>query len=214
MIPAYRFARRVRGPYWLPVLLAAAPLCAAPVNIELRDASGQPLADVVVRAESLDAAPGATAGARAIIDQRQRRFVPRVSVIRRGTVVKFPNSDNVRHHVYSFSAAKTFDLRLYAGLDAPPVVFDRAGLVVLGCNIHDSMVAFVAVVDTPHFGLTAADGRVALELPRGRYRIRAWHPDQSAPFPAQVLTVDDGALRLPLTLQTGTPLGGAGYWVD
>lgn len=202
------------GAALLLALLAAAPLYAAPVNIELRDAAGKPLADAVVSLESLDAAPEALAAARAVIDQRERRFVPRVSVIRSGTVVKFPNSDNVRHHVYSFSAAKTFDLRLYAGLDAPPVTFDRAGLVVLGCNIHDTMVAFVAVVDTPYFGLTTADGRVALDVPRGRYRLRAWHPDQSAAFPALVMTVEDAALRLPFTLSTGMPLGGTGYWVD
>ena len=211
---AYRAASPTPVAALLAALLVATPLRAANVSFELRDAGGRPLADAVVRLESLDAAPDAVPATRAVIDQRQRRFVPRVSVIRRGAVVKFPNSDNVRHHVYSFSAAKTFDLRLYAGLDAPPVTFDRAGLVVLGCNIHDTMVAFVAVVDTPHFGLTSADGRIALELPRGRYRLRAWHPDQSAPFQAQVLTVEESALRLPVTLQTGTPLGGAGYWAD
>jgi hypothetical protein len=92
-----------------------------------------------------------------------------------GTAISFPNLDTVRHHVYSFSPARTFELKLYNGRPSTPVVFDRAGVVVLGCNIHDQMVGTVVVVDTPLFGRTDAAGRVVLEVPAGEHRLLTWH---------------------------------------
>ncbi len=83
--------------------------------------------------------PSPRPGQKAIMDQRNLAFVPDVLVVQTGTAVDFPNSDQVRHQVYSFSDAKTFQLALYAGRAHAPVVFNRAGLVTLGCNIHDSM---------------------------------------------------------------------------
>ena len=83
------------------------------------------------------------------IDQVNKEFVPLVSVVQTNTEITFPNSDNIRHSVYSFSPAKVFSLKLYAGKSAAPVIFDKAGLVVLGCNIHDLMVSWLLVVDTP-----------------------------------------------------------------
>ena len=83
-----------------------------------------------------------------------KHFVPRVSVVRTGTAITFPNSDHIRHQVYSFSPAKAFTLKLYAGSPKTPVMFDHPGLVVLGCNIHDNMVAFMGVVDSPYFAKT------------------------------------------------------------
>jgi plastocyanin len=101
--------------------------------------------------------------ASAVVDQVHKHFVPRVSVIRTGTAVTFPNSDNIRHQVYSLSDAKKFTLKLYAGSPKVEVLFDKPGLVVLGCNIHDSMVAFVAVVDTPYFGKVPDSGVLTLD---------------------------------------------------
>ncbi len=72
------------------------------------------------------------------------------------------------HHVYSFSEAKTFELALYKGNAHPPLVFDRPGVVVLGCNIHDSMLGYILVVDTPHFASTDAAGALSLDEPAGR----------------------------------------------
>ena len=109
-----------------------------------------------------------------------------------GTAVHFPTSDTVRHHVYSFSPTKNFELKLYAGTDANPVVFDRTGIAVLGCNIHDNMAAWVVVVETPYYGRTNATGKVSLaNVPAGSYRLRVWHASIPAGAPAQdqVLTL-------------------------
>jgi hypothetical protein len=97
--------------------------------------------------------------------------------VRAGTQVQFPNKDNIRHHVYSFSPAKKFELPLYRGTPAQPVLFDKVGVVKLGCNIHDWMLAYIYVTDAPYFGKTAGDGRVNLDgLARGSYRVWVWHP--------------------------------------
>ena len=112
----------------------------------------------------------------AIIDQVNKQFTPLVSVIQVGTPVSFPNKDNIRHQVYSFSPAKTFELKLYSGVPSQPVVFDKPGLVVMGCNIHDRMLAYVQVVDTPWFAKTGADGAARIEgLPAGDYQVHVWH---------------------------------------
>jgi hypothetical protein len=107
--------------------------------------------------------------------------------------VRFPNSDDIRHQVYSFSPAKTFQLPLYAGTPATPLVFDKAGVVTLGCNIHDQMNAFILVVETPYFGKTSADGRVTLDdLESGRYTLHAWYPDmRTEPQPQSVTLKGD-----------------------
>ena len=113
----------------------------------------------------------------AVVDQINQQFVPYVSAVQVGTAVTFPNHDNVRHHVYSFSPAKKFELPLYAGIPAEPVVFDREGIVTLGCNIHDWMLAYVAVLGTPYFQITRDDGRVSLRnLPAGSYHVQVWQP--------------------------------------
>ncbi len=169
------------------VLCALASGAAHALTVTVRDRAGA-AAEVVVALEPVGGAAAAPAVTE-IIDQVDKRFTPRISVVRVGTSVSFPNSDRIRHEVYSFSPAKPFTLKLYAGRSAPPVVFDRAGLVVLGCNIHDSMVAFVAVVDTPYFGRTDAEGRVTINAPPGRYRLRVWHPDLDKAVPLQPLTL-------------------------
>lgn len=103
--------------------------------------------------------------------------MPAVTVIRPGTEVSFPNSDNFRHSIYSFSPAKAFTNKLYSGRQAPPIVFDKPGLVVLGCNIHDTMAAWIVVVDTPFFAKSAADGvAVVRDRGPGEYRLSAWYP--------------------------------------
>jgi hypothetical protein len=104
-------------------------------------------------------------------------FQPRVTVITTGTRALFPNFDTVRHHVYSFSPIKTFELKLYTGVPGTPVVFDKPGVAVLGCNIHDTMAAWVVVADTPWFARTPADGHVRIDaVPPGSYKLRLWHP--------------------------------------
>ena len=118
--------------------------------------------------------------------QVSKQFDPRVLVVPVGTSVTFPNRDTVRHHVYSFSPAKNFELKLYAGTAANPVVFDKVGIAVLGCNIHDNMAAWVVVVvDTPYYARSSAGGTASLaNVPPGSYRLRVWHPGLAVGAPA------------------------------
>lgn len=145
----------------------------------VRDKTGKGIEDAVVVAS-----PAIRAGANAdgttatiLVDQVNKEFVPYVLPVRVGTMVNFPNNDNIRHHVYSFSPAKTFELPLYTGKHAAPVLFDKPGPVILGCNIHDWMIAYIYVSESPYFAKTGADGRATLtNLPTGDYTVRAWHP--------------------------------------
>ena len=158
---------------------ASAVSVAADVEVAVRDLNAQPLMDAVVFAEPVDVAttPPGHATAHALIDQVNKEFVPLVTIVRVGTEVSFPNSDNIRHSIYSFSAAKPFTTKLYSGKQAPPVIFDKAGVVVLGCNIHDMMAAWVVVVDTPYFAKTSASGTAALKgLAPGDYHVSVWYP--------------------------------------
>jgi len=144
------------------------------------DRDGRGVAEVVVTvtpaAASANAAPNPNLKP-AVMDQRNREFVPRVLAVGVGTSVEFPNNDSVSHQVYSFSAAKRFQLPLYKGQPHSPVIFDRAGLVVLGCNIHDAMVGYIYVTDAPYFGITEPAGGITLkDLPAGDYRILIWGP--------------------------------------
>ena len=179
------------------ILVGAASLVhSATVTVQVQDASGKPLPDAVAYLESAQAskAVGALKPSNPVeIAQIARQFDPRVSVVPVGTMVTFPNKDAVRHHVYSFSPAKTFELKLYSGTPANPVQFDKAGVAVLGCNIHDNMVAWVVVVDTPYFGRSAKAGPVSLNnVPAGSYRLRVWHPGLAVGAAAldQALTVE------------------------
>lgn len=131
------------------------------------------------------------------MDQIDKEFVPLVVPVQVGAAVSFPNKDNIRHHVYSFSPAKRFELKLYSGVPAKPVVFDRPGPVTLGCNIHDWMVGYIYVVDTPWFGKTSADGVASFELPAGDYVVKVWHPWMKAEPAAQHASVT-GAQAVPV----------------
>src|SRR3984893_11686130 len=159
-------------------LAAARPGQAGELKILVRDQHGKLVADAVVVATPSDPKIAQRAKAPAdAIDQVDKQFVPYVKPVFVGSLVRFPNSDHIRHQVYSFSAAKKFELPLYAGTTAPPVVFDKPGVVVLGCNIHDWMVGYIYVSETPFFAKTEAAGTAAIaDLPPGEYTVRVWHP--------------------------------------
>ncbi len=161
-------------------VLAAAPAShAATLEISVTDARGAPVEDAVVWAMP-KTGPAPLRKRDAAIAQRDKAFVPLVSVIQTGTAVQFPNQDPIRHHVYSFSPPKTFELKLYAGTPAAPVLFDKPGEVLLGCNIHDHMIAYVYVVDTPWFAKTGKDGEAKIEgLPAGDYDVQLAHYGQA-----------------------------------
>jgi plastocyanin len=169
-------------PLTLGGLLSAAA-GAGTLDGRVRDAAGKPVGDAVVYATPLAGSRATPArSTREVIDQQDKEFVPHVKPLLLGTQVFFPNKDDIRHHVYSFSPAKKFELPLYKGTPAAPVTFDRPGLVVLGCNIHDWMLGYVLVLETPYFATTGSDGTVALrDLPAGPYEVRLWHPRMREP---------------------------------
>lgn len=149
------------------------------IHALVRDKTAKGIVDAVVVAVPANRVGGTAAGATAtiIVEQVNNEFVPYVLPVMIGTAVNFPNKDNIRHHVYSFSPAKTFELPLYTGNPAAPVLFDKPGAVALGCNIHDWMIAYVYVSESPYFAKTGADGKATLaELPPGDYTVRTWHP--------------------------------------
>lgn len=166
--------------------LAATGSRAAALELRVQDAAGAPVADVAVYAVSAGGVPEGKGARAASIEQSDREFVPYVSVIQVGTTVAFPNRDPILHHVYSFSPAKSFEIKLYTGKSPTEVLFDKPGVVTLGCNIHDWMIAYIVVVPTPFHGRSDAAGIVRLrDMPAGTYELRAWHPQQRVAIAAQ-----------------------------
>jgi plastocyanin len=173
---------------------------AATVDALVRDPQGKPVPDAAVVLYPLASAvqkPRAVA----TIEQRGREFIPYVTVVQTGTAIEFPNNDSIKHHAYSFSAAKKFEIKLYAGKPGQPVVFDKPGEVVIGCNIHDWMEAYVLVVDSPYFARTAPDGSAAIaNVPAGRYRLRLWHPQQKVEAAQNEVEIGPSPSRIALKL--------------
>jgi plastocyanin len=165
--------------YWVAVAaVALGPtlVLADSLVVTVTDGAGAPLADAVVFAEPASGQVLPKSLQPAEIEQKKRKFIPKVTVVQVGTEISFPNNDTVKHHVYSFSPAKIFDLPLYSGKAAAPQLFDKPGTVVLGCNIHDQMIAYVEVVNTPYFAKTDASGLARLDgMAPGKYVLKAWH---------------------------------------
>jgi plastocyanin len=179
------------------ILLAAAALgaqAAGTVRVVTKDSAGRPVADAVAYVHSLDAPAAVHPPAQPVaITQKDQEFEPYVTPIVVGTRVVFPNRDNVQHHVYSVSPAKKFEIPLYIGESTATIVFDRPGPVTLGCNIHDWMVAYVFVLDTPYFAKTGPDGIADISnLPPGRYTLEVWHPRLAGKIDREVTVVEAG----------------------
>jgi plastocyanin len=179
----------------LPILLAATSALAVDIDVKVFDLQGKAVADAVVQAHALAGNPAPPPAARpsrtATIEQIDREFVPYVMPVRTGTTVNFPNRDPLMHHVYSFSSVKNFEIKLYSGELPRGIVFDKAGIVTLGCNIHDWMLGYIFVADTPWFAKTGASGAARIaDLSPGEYELRLWHPDQRATAPAKPIKVD------------------------
>ncbi len=181
----------------LPALALAAPQTLT-VTLNGQAVSGA-VVSVIVKGAKAQAAPDTVAN----MGQRNKAFEPQVLVVQTGTSVSFPNFDTVRHHVYSFSPVHPFEIKLYAGTPAAPVLFDKAGIATLGCNIHDRMLGFIHVVDTPYFGVTNERGQLTLDLPAGEHRARVWTQVMSESFAGvdQTLTAGKG----PVTLTAQRP---------
>lgn len=173
----------------VPFLLSL-PALSAQLTLSLKDAENNPVKDVV--AALISAVPEEySAVPPAEMDQREKMFVPKVLAIRVNTLVRFPNSDDIRHHVYSFSPAKKFELRLYHGSTAEPVLFDKPGTVVLGCNIHDTMVAYIYVVETNYFAVSDEQGVLHINAPKGSYQLQIQHPNLTDTYSEAGFVLDD-----------------------
>ncbi|HEX3944151.1 MAG TPA: hypothetical protein VHW69_08690 [Rhizomicrobium sp.] len=176
------------------VLLAMAlPASAATVDIQISETDGLPAANaVVVLTAQGGPAPISHLPAEAMIDQRQETFLPLVTIVRRGGHVIFTNNDTTMHQVYSFSPIKQFEFEIDEGRRSGPVVFDKPGVASIGCNIHDHMITYVYVADTPWAVLTDSKGHAELAaIPPGSYRVDVWHPQlvPSRPPPSTTLAV-------------------------
>lgn len=172
---------------------------AAPLEIQVLDKAGDPVRDAVVTVSDGKTEPGSAATAanrRMVMDQINMLFLPQVLLVPVGASVSFPNSDTVSHQVYSFSRAKTFQLPLYKGITHAPILFDKPGLVVLGCNIHDSMVGYIYVTDAHWFGQTDAQGKLNLNnVTAGQVTVTVWSPliaDPPATLTRTVQVADSG----------------------
>jgi plastocyanin len=186
--------------------LACSAAGAATLTVTIADSAGKPLADGVVLLDPVGAKVAVKPMADAEISQAKRQFQPRVTVVTTGTRVSFPNFDTVRHHVYSFSPIKTFELKLYAGVPNAPITFDKPGFAVLGCNIHDTMAAWVVVADTPFHARSGADGMARVEgVPAGAYTLRVWHAGLAAEPASNPLTVGAADIAQQVRLAVGSP---------
>ncbi|MFM2261457.1 MAG: hypothetical protein RI959_133 [Pseudomonadota bacterium] len=205
---ATQMVRRMAPQVWRALGVGGVFFCAglaqaATLQVTVVDGQGQPVPHAVVFLESPEAAKAVKPMGVAEMAQKNKAFVPDVMVVTKGTAVSFPNQDTVRHHVYSFSPVKRFEIKLYVGTPATPVVFDQTGVAVLGCNIHDDMVAWMLVVDTPYHAIAGPDGLVKLpDAPAGSYRLRTWSSRLPVGAPAQSqnmrLAGEDTAVKVAL----------------
>lgn len=184
---------------------------AATLSVQVVDAAGKPVQDAAVYAEPLSL-PASTRAKGTEIEQKSRKFMPVMTIVQTGTEISFPNNDTVRHHVYSFSPTKPFELKLYSGTPGTPILFDKPGTVVIGCNIHDQMVAYIQVVNTPYFGKSDQAGKVRIaDLGPGKYRLKAWHyqlPPAAAPVDTEIIIAKND---LTADLVVGIGASGSGH---
>lgn len=197
----------------LAAVVVSADAEAAPVQVLVTDQDGKPLADAVV--ELYNPQSSAKSEGVAEVAQQDLTFRPFVSAVQVGSKVDFPNQDKTRHHVYSFSPAKNFELKLYAGKPEEPLLFDKVGIVALGCNIHDYMQAYIYVGESAYLAVSGEDGIARFnEVPDGAYQLKLWHPWQDAEVAAKQVQVPFAALSLQLAVtrqqKPGRPKKGFG----
>ena len=205
----------------LTILSLPTPASAAEITGRVVGPNGEGIAQAVVFVQALPAGTPLPPDKRpAIMDQINKTFVPAVLPIVVGTEVRFPNHDQIHHHVYSFSRTKSFELPLYKGEEAPPVLFDKVGAVKIGCNIHDWMAGVILVLPTPYFAETDETGQFVLrDLPPGTYPLACWHELSQAKVEetTQQVQASRGAAAVTFTLSLSAPrsrpslYGGRGY---
>jgi plastocyanin len=201
---------------------ALATFGASSLKVSAVDQNAASVTELVVWLTPLDSplpplpAPGSIS---AVVEQKDEEFNPYIIAVRTGTQVEFPNLDDVQHHVYSLSRPAKFDIPLHGGNKAESIILDQAGIVPVGCNIHDWMLSYVVVNDSPWFALTGASGSTTFsDIPTGRYTLSAWTP-QLRKTHEQEVTLTDGtnsvALELRLRpdrrIRRAPAAGGKGY---
>jgi plastocyanin len=199
---------KLRLPYcacWTQALaLLATAALAQPLELKLAGADGRPIGGAVMVLRSMDAARPVARPLDAVMNQASLQFSPHVLVVPAGSKIVFPNKDTVLHQVYSFSPTRRFDLPLFRGTPEP-VVFDRAGVVAVGCNIHDNMRAYIYVVEAHYFGRMDAAGGWKTDVQPGTYSVQVWHPlaRDTKPILETQITVSAEPV---LTVRLGAPL--------
>ena len=179
---------------FLLVAVHAVPALAEPLNVRVVDGKGRPVRDAVVTLRPTVARPmPLSVSGRYTVTQQDMQFHPFVLVVPVGANVSFPNRDASKHHVYSFSPAKRFELKLFARDQSRSVHFDKPGVVALGCNIHDAMSAFIVVTDSPWTARTDANGVVTFNNPpNSAARLSVWHPYLRAPGNVVAIAIGAG----------------------
>ena len=213
-VARYGYLRRL-----CDVLMVAAVFCGPLVSaaeFRVLDQQGQPVANAVVSIPDTEPERVTPAQSVAVMDQLDKRFEPHVLVVETGQAVAFPNSDNIRHHVYSFSKPNQFEIKLYSGRPSEPLQFQHAGVVVLGCNIHDQMKGYLYVVEEEIAAVSNPQGDVSLD--RRPDWVYVWHPQlqrgTSARLKQPLDQQDDRGrwlIRLPITLNTGDAPAASGF---
>ena len=199
------FAHCARAVCGLAIFFSSINLFAADLSFVVRDQSGEPLANAVIELES-SAHSSPQSLPVAIMDQVDKQFSPSVLVIQPGQSVDFPNSDNIRHHVYSFKHSKVFDIKLYSDRPEQPERFEDPGVVVLGCNIHDSMVGYIYVANSNKVIKTNADGKVTLTGVTLPTTFTVWHPNQLTPLTKkQSVTLSEQGKDVSINVQEPAP---------
>ena len=148
----------------------------AEITISVVDQKSNAVTDGYVELYALSGQEKSTPGS-GEVDQVDKEFTPLYSAVAVGSTVLFPNSDNIQHQIYSFSKSKKFDLPLFAKNDQKKVTFDKAGIIHMGCNIHDWMLSFLYVYESKFFGQTDTNGSISFSsVPDGEYELRIWSP--------------------------------------
>ena len=203
----------IRGTLAFALVASSAVAAAAPVTVRVIDSNGRPVRDAVVTLRPSAGAQRPSAGGNFTVSQEDLEFHPFVLVVPVGASVAFPNKDSTRHHVYSFSPAKKFELKLFAKDQSRRVTFDKAGIVPLGCNIHDAMTAFIVVTDSAWSAKTGPNGVVQFaSAPGGAARVQVWHPylrakanmiEQALPAAQRNMSVSVALRPAPMTMSHG-----------
>jgi plastocyanin len=182
LFTGFRLTDRIKTGRLICLLIAMAGTqwaLAAEISVSVVGNDGEPVPEIVVFVEEMGAATDPHYEPKlAVMDQRDVRFEPHILVVEKGTLVEFPNSDVVAHHVYSFSRPNEFVLPLYKGTPPEPIAMQHDGVVTLGCNIHDGMLGYIVVVDTGAFGMTNEAGRASVSVSdsAGGYKVSIWSP--------------------------------------